>query len=98
MRAGGNRTRPTVVLLTLGPIARQLFWANALVFGSVAVYALALCIEFSVALVTFFSLASAAESWRLRGQAGRAETGQRPAAYPDSMPPAAGSSLTTRTT
>ena len=41
LRAGGNRTRTAVLLFTLGPTATLLFWANALVFGSVAVYALA---------------------------------------------------------
>jgi len=37
-------------------------WANALVLSSVAVYALALCIQLSVAAVSFYSLVSAAES------------------------------------
>ena len=50
------------MLFTLGPIATLLFWANALVVGSVAVYALALCIQLSVAAVSFYSLVSAAES------------------------------------
>jgi hypothetical protein len=62
LRAGGNRTRTAVVLFTLGPIAALLFWANALVFASVAVYALALCIQLSVAVVSFYSLISAAET------------------------------------
>jgi hypothetical protein len=62
LRAGGNRTRTAVVLFTLGPTAALLFWANALAFGSVAVYALALCIQLSVAAVSFYSLVSAAQS------------------------------------
>ncbi|HSL32196.1 MAG TPA: hypothetical protein VK871_01025 [Candidatus Limnocylindrales bacterium] len=62
LRAGGIRTRTAVVLFTLGPTATPLFWANALVFGSVAVYALALCIQLSVAVVSFYSLVSAAQS------------------------------------
>lgn len=62
LRAGGNRTRTAVVLFALGPTATVLFWANAFVFGSVAVYALALCIQLSVAAVSFYSLVSAAQS------------------------------------
>jgi hypothetical protein len=62
VRAGGNRTRTAVVLFTLGPTATLLFWANAFAFGSVAVYTLALCIQLSVAVVSFYSLVSAAES------------------------------------
>ena len=62
LRAGGTRTRTTLVLFTLGPVATLLFWANALVLGSLAVYALALCIQLSVAAVSFYSLVSAAQS------------------------------------
>ena len=62
LRAGGNRTRTTLVLFSLGPIATLLFWANALAFASVAVFALALCIQLSVAAVSFYSLVSAAQS------------------------------------
>jgi hypothetical protein len=62
MRAGGNRTRTAVTLFVLGPAATLLFWANALALASVAVYALALCIQLSVAVVSFYSLVSAAES------------------------------------
>ena len=62
LRAGVNRTPSTIVLFTLGPTAALLFWLNALVFASVAVYALALCIQLSVAAVSFYSLISAAES------------------------------------
>jgi hypothetical protein len=62
LRAGGPRTRTTMVLFTLGPTAALLFWANALVFASVAVYALALCIQLSVAAVSFYSLVSTAQS------------------------------------
>ena len=62
LRAGGNRTRTAIVLFTLGPTATVLFWANALALGSVAVYALALCIQLSVAAVSFYSLVSAAQS------------------------------------
>jgi len=62
LRAGGNRTRTAVLLFTLGPSAALLFWANALVFRSLAVYALALCIQLSVAVVSFYSLVSVAQS------------------------------------
>ena len=62
LRAGGIRTPMAAVLFTLGPIAVLLFWANALVFASVAVYALALCVQLSVAAVSFYSLVSTAQS------------------------------------
>lgn len=61
LRAGGLRSRSTVVLYTLGPIATALFWATAIVFTSVAVYALALCVQLSVAVVSFYSLVAAAQ-------------------------------------
>jgi hypothetical protein len=62
IRAGSYRTRSTLVLYALGPIATLLFWANAIVFASVAVYALALCVQLSVAVMSFYSLVSAAQS------------------------------------
>jgi len=61
LRAGMNRTRSAVALFALGPTAALLFWANAFVFGSLAVYALALCIQLSVAVISFYTLVSAAE-------------------------------------
>ncbi len=61
LRAGGNRARSAIVLFTLGPTATLLFWVNALLLGSLAVYALALCIQLSVAVVSFYSLVSAAQ-------------------------------------
>jgi hypothetical protein len=61
LRAGGSMTRTAILLFSLGPTATLLFWANALVFGSIAIYALALCIQLSVAVVSFYSLVSAAE-------------------------------------
>jgi hypothetical protein len=51
-----------MVLFALGPTATLLFWSNALVFGSLGPYALALCLQQSVAVVSFYSLVSAAES------------------------------------
>ena len=62
LAAGGTRTRIAFVLFALGPTAALLFWINALAFASVAVYALALCIQLSVAVVSFYSLVSAAQS------------------------------------
>jgi hypothetical protein len=62
LRAGGIRTRYALVLLALGPTATALFWANAIAVASVAVFALALCIQLSVAVISFYSLVSAAES------------------------------------
>jgi hypothetical protein len=61
LRAGGSLSGTAVVLYALGPTATLLFWANALVFGSLAAYALALCIQLSVAVVSFYSLVSAAQ-------------------------------------
>jgi len=61
IRAGGLRTGAVgLVLFATGPIAALLFWANAIVFASLAVYALALLVQLSVALVSFYSLVSAA--------------------------------------
>jgi hypothetical protein len=61
LRAGGPATPSALVLYALGPTATLLFWANALVAASVAVFAFALCIQLSVAIVSFYSLVSAAE-------------------------------------
>ena len=61
VRAGGPRTRTALVLFALGPTATLLFWTNALVLASVAIYALALCIQLSVAVVSFYSLVAAAQ-------------------------------------
>jgi len=61
VRAGGAPSRTAIVLFALGPTATLLFWANAILFGSIAVYALALCIQLSVAVVSFYSLVSAAD-------------------------------------
>jgi hypothetical protein len=61
LRAGMNRTRSAVVLFALGPTATLLFWVNGLVVGSLAVYALALCIQLSVAVISFYTLVSNAQ-------------------------------------
>jgi hypothetical protein len=60
-RAGAALTPSSLVLFGLGPTATLLFWVNAFGFASVAVYALALCIQLSVAAVSFYSLVAAAQ-------------------------------------
>lgn len=61
MRAGGLRTTSTYILFAAGPTATLLFAANALVFGSLAVYSVALGIQLSVAVISFYSLVAAAQ-------------------------------------
>ena len=61
VRAGGLRNRGSVALFILGPLACLLFAAN-IGIGSVAVYALALSLQLSVAVVSFYMLVSAASS------------------------------------
>ena len=56
------RTRSGQLLFVLGPLAVLLFATNALVFGSVAIYALALCVQLSIAVLSFYSLVAAASS------------------------------------
>jgi hypothetical protein len=45
-----------------GIVALVLFTANAIVLGSVAVYALALCIQLSVSAISVYQLVAAAEA------------------------------------
>ena len=58
--AGGLRTWSGRLLFAPGIAALLLFAANAVVFGSVAVYALALCVQLSVAAISFYQLVAAA--------------------------------------
>ena len=58
-RAGGLRTWSGRLLFVPGITALLLFAANALLFGSVAVYALALCVQLSVAVISFYQLVAA---------------------------------------
>ena len=51
----------TRFVVGMGVTATALFGLNALVFASVTAYALALCIQLSVAAISFYSLAAAAE-------------------------------------
>ncbi len=60
IRAGGYRTRAGVVLMTVGPAATLLFAVNV-VFASVALFALALCVQLSVAAISFYTLIAAAQ-------------------------------------
>jgi hypothetical protein len=63
LRAGGTNVHGVALaLFALGPAATLLFWANAFVFASLAVYALALCLQLSVAVISFYSLVSEAQS------------------------------------
>ena len=62
LRAGAFAGRSARVLFVLGPLACLLFAANALVFVSVGVYALALCLQLSVAAISFYTLVSSASS------------------------------------
>jgi hypothetical protein len=55
-------TRSGKLLFALGPLACLLFAANAVVFASVAVYAAALCVQLSVAVISFYSVVAAASS------------------------------------
>ena len=58
-RAGGLRTWGGRLLFVPGITALLLFTVNALVLGSVAVYALALCVQLSVAVISFYQLVAA---------------------------------------
>ena len=61
-RAGAFSSGSARLLFVLGPLACLLFAANALLFMSVGVFALALCVQLSVAAVSFYSLISTASS------------------------------------
>jgi hypothetical protein len=50
------------VLLVPGVLATSLFALNALVFGSIAAYALGLGIQLSVAAISFYTLVAAASA------------------------------------
>ncbi len=53
--------RWTQFVVASGVTATALFGLNALVFASLTVYALALCLQLSVAAISFYSLAASAE-------------------------------------
>jgi hypothetical protein len=58
-RAGGLRTWAGRLLFVPGIAALLLFTVNALLLGSLAVYALALCVQLSVAVISFYQLVAA---------------------------------------
>jgi hypothetical protein len=58
--ADAARTRGFIMLLVPGVLATGLFALNALVFASVAVYALAVGVQLSVAAISFYSLVALA--------------------------------------
>ena len=62
LKTNAFHTRSGQLLFILGPLACLLFAANAIVFASVAIYALALCVQLSVAVLSFYSVVSAATS------------------------------------
>ncbi|HJW20933.1 MAG TPA: hypothetical protein VJ506_00740 [Candidatus Limnocylindrales bacterium] len=62
LRTDAIRTRSGQLLFLLGPLAWLLFAANAVALASVAVYAVALCVQLSVALVSFYTVVHAASS------------------------------------
>jgi hypothetical protein len=61
-RAGALRTRGTLVMLGASTMSGSLFALNALMFGSVAPYALGLCLQLSVAAISFYTLVATASS------------------------------------
>jgi hypothetical protein len=62
VRAGGYRTLAGLLLFAAGPVATLLFWANAIAIGLLAVFALALCVQLSVAVISFYTLVAFANS------------------------------------
>ena len=61
IQAGMPWVRWTQFVVASGITATTLFGLNALVFASLTVYALALCIQLSVAAISFYSLAAGAD-------------------------------------
>ena len=61
-QAGALRTWGGRLLVAPGVTATLLFAVNALLLGSVAMYALALCVQLSVAVISFYQLVAAASS------------------------------------
>jgi hypothetical protein len=61
IRSGVPWVAWTRFVVGMGYTATALFGLNALVFASVTAYALALCIQLSVAAISFYSLAAGAE-------------------------------------
>ena len=62
LKTDAFRTRSGQLLFVLGPLAVLLFAANALAFASVAIYAAALCIQLTVAVLSFYTVVAASSS------------------------------------
>jgi len=62
LKTDAIRTRSGQLLFALGPLACLLFAANAVALASVAVYAVALCVQLSVAVLSFYTVVAAASS------------------------------------
>ena len=62
LKSDAIHTRSGQLLFFLGPLALLLFAANAIAFASVAVYAVALCVQLSVAVLSFYTVVAAASS------------------------------------
>jgi hypothetical protein len=62
LKTDAFRTWSGKALFVLGPLACLLFTANAIALASVAVYSLALCVQLSVAVLSFYSVVAAASS------------------------------------
>lgn len=62
LKTDAIRTRSGQLLFVLGPLAWLLFAANAVVFASVAIYAIALCVQLSVAVLSFYTVVVAASN------------------------------------
>jgi hypothetical protein len=62
LKTDAIRTRSGQLLFILGPLACLLFAANAIAFASVAVYAAALCVQLSVAVISLYTVMTAASN------------------------------------
>lgn len=62
LKTDAIRTRSGKLLFILGPLACLLFAANAIAFASVAVYAAALCVQLSVAVISLYTVMTAASN------------------------------------
>lgn len=56
IRAGGMRNRSMLIALPMGYISVALYFLNAIVFASVAVYAMGLSLQLLVAAISFYGL------------------------------------------
>jgi hypothetical protein len=59
LKTDAIRTRSGQLLFGLGPLAWLLFAANAVALASVAIYAIALCVQLSVAVLSFYTVVAA---------------------------------------